>query len=188
MFHGSRTLAEGLRDGLTSETGRVEAWPVELSFQCVTLWDKMNVAAEMFTRAADKADQWAKVLAACPAARAFGQAVLSAPLVVPQSQSVLHLWCALESLFPSVSAELSFRVALYLSQMTTTGPDRKRCFEKVKKGYNVRSRIAHGAKQEVTVEEWCDAWGIVTDTLDAVMRNGKVPKEDAILDGLFGIQ
>lgn len=180
-------MPEGMREGLTSEMGRVEAWPVELSFQCAVIGEKLEVSPQVFTIAGEKAEEWVKIAAAQPSARAFGEAVLSAPLVFPQSQSVLHMWCAVESLFPSVAAELSFRVALYMAQLATKGPDRRAYFERVKKGYNVRSKIAHGAKQDVSGEEWREAWGFLIDALNSVFRTGKAPKEESLLDGLFGL-
>jgi hypothetical protein len=179
-------LPEGMRQGLTSESGRVEAWPVELSFQCAVMANNVTITQEEFTRASEKAAKWLEVVATRPAARAFGQAVLSAPLVSPTSQSVLHMWCAIESLFPSVATELSFRVALYLAQLVADGTGRRAYFERVKKGYNVRSKIAHGAKQDVTGEEWRDAWQFVVDALNAIFKTGQLPKEDELLDGLLG--
>jgi Apea-like HEPN len=179
-------LPEGLREGLTSETGHVEAWPVELCFQCVVLGKRLEVTPQAFARAGEKAEEWMKFASAQQSVRAFGQAVLSARLVFPLSQSVLHIWCAVESLFPSVTAELSFRLALYMAQLAADGPDRRTYFERVKKGYNVRSKIAHGAKQDVTDEEWNEAWGFLTDALKSIFSIGKVPKEQSLLDGLLG--
>jgi hypothetical protein len=181
------TLPEGLRDGLTTETGRVEAWPVELSFQCAVVGDWLKVTSKVFARAAERAEEWVKIATAHESAGAFGHAVLSAPLVFPQEQSVLHMWCAVESLFPSVTTELSFRIALYMAQLAADGQARRSYFERVKKGYNVRSKIAHGAKQAVTGEEWREAWGFLIDALNSIFTSKMVPKEEAILDGLFGL-
>jgi Apea-like HEPN len=179
-------LPEGLQKGLTSEAGRVEAWPVELSFQCMVIQDCLDVTPDAFVKATEKANKWLKISTTQPAARAFGQAVQSAPQVTPHSQSVLHLWCAIESLFPSVTTELSFRVALYMAQLAVVGQKRRAYFERVKKGYNVRSRIAHGSKQDVTSEEWRDTWQFVLDALNAILKKGALPNEDDLLTGLFG--
>jgi hypothetical protein len=179
-------LPEGLRDSLTSDSGRVEAWPVELSFQCAVIGENLKITQDVFGSAVEKATKWMSVASARPATRAFGQAVLSAPLVFPTSQFVLHMWCAIESLFPSIATELTFRVALYMAQLAAAGTGRRAYFERVKKGYNVRSKIAHGAKQEVTADEWRDAWKLVVDALNAIFKTGEPPKENELLDGLLG--
>src|SRR5260370_42645851 len=100
----------------------------------------------------------------------FSDAALSTVMMGSLSQSILHMWCAIESLFPSVGAERSFRVSLYLSQLVSQGAGRRGYFEKVKKGYNTRSKIAHGAKHEASINEWKAAWEIVTDTFNALVR------------------
>ena len=40
----------------------------------------------------------------------------AAPMILPLSQSVLHIWSAIETLFPDVRMELKFRIALYVAQ------------------------------------------------------------------------
>lgn len=178
-------LPEGMRDGLTSETGRVEAWPVELSFQCNILPHALNVTRITFERAVAKAKLWSAVCASQKTVQAFGRAVLAAPTIPSRSQSVLHLWCAIESLFPGVTTELSFRVALYMAQLVAPQGGRQEYFERVKKGYNVRSKIAHGAKQEATVEEWCETWQFVIDAYNAILDNRRLPVEDELIANLL---
>lgn len=72
-------LPVGMRQGLTSEAGRVEAWPVALSFQCTVMANNVTITQKAFTTATVKAAKWLEVVAIRPAARHFGQAVLSAP-------------------------------------------------------------------------------------------------------------
>jgi hypothetical protein len=181
----AKQLPEGIRHGLTSEVGMVEAWPVELSLQIMTIQAGMTVTRQAFEAAGDKAKLWGTVYASQPSARTFGQAILSAPLIPIRSQSILHLWCAIESLFPNVSTESTFRYALYLTELSADRADRRRYFDRVKKAYNVRSKIAHGAKQEATADEWQEVWGFDLDAYSAILARGKLPTEEELLDGLL---
>ena len=178
-------LPLGLQDGITSESAKVEAWPLELSFQCVVLSEKLNVSSQVFENACESAESWSSMMAKHDTIRGFSDATLSAVMMQSLCQSILHMWCAIESLFPSVGAELSFRVSLYLAQLNSHGGGRRSYFEKVKKGYNTRSKIAHGAKHEATIEEWKAAWEIVTEIFSALVKRGSLPSEDALLGDLL---
>ena len=178
-------LPLGMQDGITSDTATVEAWPLDLSFQCVVLPDALRVKGEVFTKACEKAISWSSMIAAQDTLRGFSDAALSTVMMGSLSQSILHMWCAIESLFPSVGSELSFRVSVYLAQLVAQGAGRRAYFEKVKKGYNTRSRIAHGAKHEATIDEWKAAWEIVTDAFSALVRRGLLSTEEALLADLL---
>lgn len=178
-------LPPGMQEGITSNTTTVEAWPLDLSFQCVVLPDTLRVTDEVFMDACNKATTWSSMIATQDTLRGFSDAALSTVMMGSLSQSILHMWCAIESLFPSVGTELSFRVSVYLAQLVSQGAGRRGYFEKVKKGYNTRSRIAHGAKHEATIEEWKAAWEIVMDTFNALVRRGLLSSEEALLADLL---
>jgi hypothetical protein len=178
-------LPVGMQEGITSDTASVEAWPLDLSFQCVVLPDSLQVSSELFSNACDNAFAWSSMIASHDTLRGFSDAALSTVMMSSLSQSILHMWCAIESLFPGVGAELSFRVSLYLAQLVSEGAGRRAYFDKVKKGYNTRSRIAHGAKNEATIDEWKAAWEIVTDTFNALVRRGLLSSEEALLEDLM---
>jgi hypothetical protein len=174
-----------MQEGITSETVKVEAWPLDLSFQCIALADSLKVTEDVFTISCDKAIIWSEMVGSSDTIRGFSDAVLSTVMMNSLSQSILHMWCAIESLFPTVGAELSFRISLYLSQLVSQGAERLAYFENVKKNYNTRSRIAHGAIHEASMGDWTAAWTIVTDTFNALIRKRAHPSEEALLGELL---
>lgn len=71
-----------------------------------------------------------------PLLEVVGEASNAAPKLISLDQSLLHIWSALEALFPTVSAELSFRIALYLSQLISPTGGRLATFETVRNSYS----------------------------------------------------
>jgi len=108
-------LPPGMQEGITSDTATVEAWPLDLSFQCVVLSDALQVTGEVFLDACGRAISWSSMIATQDTLRGFSDAALSTVMMGSLSQSILHMWCAIESLFPSVGSELSFRVSVCLA-------------------------------------------------------------------------
>jgi hypothetical protein len=175
----------GMEIGLTSDAGTLEAWPLELSFQCAVVSDNLSVTEGCFRTAALNAAVWERMLARSPQLRAVRDAVLAAPTLGNQGQSLLHIWSGLEALFPSVSTEVSFRIALYIAQLTSGGSDRLSRYESVRAAYGIRSKIAHGAKNSTTKEEWVQAWGILMNCLNALERRQSFPSEQELLRELL---
>lgn len=95
------------------------------------------------------------------------------------------MWTAIESLFPTVSAEVSFRLGLYLTVLCAGPKARRDFYKKVKVAYGVRSKIAHGALDDVSVEQWFDAWVLLCSCAQAVVSRGVLPSEGELLDELF---
>ena len=108
-------------------------------------------------------------------------AAVAAPTLGNLGQSLLHVWSGLEALFPSVSTEVSFRLALYISQLTASGADRLSCYESVRGAYVTRSKLAHGTKSNVSAQEWNQAWAILMDCLNALHRRERLPSEQELL-------
>ncbi len=75
-------------------------------------------------------------------------------MVLPLGQSVLHVWSAIEALFPEVSTEVTFRTALYLAQLIQSGSARLEVYERVRASYKLRSAITHGSQQNVSADHW----------------------------------
>lgn len=86
--------------GITSGIDTVEAWPYELSFDCRTINDKRNVSVESFNGAAKFADEWIQATNENSALAALESAMTDAPKLSSCAQSILHIWTALESIFP----------------------------------------------------------------------------------------
>jgi hypothetical protein len=179
-------LPEDLRSGLTSDRATLEAWPVQLSFSCHALSDKLDVSTEVFRTAADAARRWSILEGKSAALRVVRDAAQSAPLLSLRDQSLLHIWCALEALFPRVSTEVSFRIGLYLAQLVGTD-HRSKYFAMVRKAYDLRSRIAHGSKGGASSDEWRQAWVLLMDAARSVLRRGALPSEDDLLAELLAL-
>ena len=179
-------LPEGLQSGLTSDSATLEAWPVQLSFSCHALSDKLGLSTEVFRTAANAARRWSILEGKSSALRVVRDAAQSAPLLSLLDQSILHIWCALEALFPRVSTEVSFRIGLYLAQLAGTD-HRSKYFAMVRRTYDLRSRIAHGSKRGVSSDEWRQTWELLMDAAKSVLRRGALPNEDDLLSELLAL-
>lgn len=177
-------LPDGLKSGLMSDTATLEAWPVHLSFSCHVLPERCRLSIDMFRAAAQAARSWTRVESSAPELRVVREAAQSAPLLSSRDQSLLHIWCALEALFPRVSAELSFRIALYLTQLVRANHPSE-YFASVRKAYGLRSQVAHGARRGVSAADWCQAWDLLMSAAKSVLRRGALPDEDDLLSELL---
>ncbi|MEN5150722.1 hypothetical protein [Pseudomonas orientalis] len=178
-------LPGALRTGLKSNQDIVDVWPLELSFDCQTINEKRSVSIESFYVAGKFAAEWLRITASTPSLLALESAMIEAPKLSSRAQSILHIWTALESIFPLVTAEVSFRMALYMAQLNSIGTDRSGYHSRVKRAYNMRSKIAHGAKSNPEFSDWMEAWRLVTDTVTAIVRRGRLPNEEQLLDELL---
>lgn len=175
----------GLREGITNETATVEAWPFELSLQCIVLQKSIGVTAEQFSDAVTWAASWRRLKGESKLLAPLEDAASAAPTLGSRDQSLLHVWCGLEAIFPRVQTEVSFRVALYLSQLCSQGPARRAYFERVRRAYQLRSDIAHGTKRGIALEQWQDGWELLMDCVASVVRRGGLSNEDALLADLL---
>jgi hypothetical protein len=113
-------------------------------------------------------------------------AAVAAPTLGDLGQSLLHIWTGLEALFPSVSSEVTFRIALYIAQLTDIGADRLSRYEAVRTAYSIRSKVAHGTNTAVRIDEWNQAWKLLMDCLNALHRRESLPSEKELLTELLG--
>jgi hypothetical protein len=72
------------------------------------------------------------------------QALTSFHCIPYSSICLLVAWSGLEALF-GVDQEISFRLCLYVANFLKLGDDRYSEFEKLRRSYGDRSRVAHGA-------------------------------------------
>jgi len=72
------------------------------------------------------------------------QALTSFHCIPYPSRRLLVAWSGLEALF-GVDQEISFRLSLYISNFLKSDVDRYVEFEKLRRSYDDRSRVAHGA-------------------------------------------
>lgn len=182
-------LAQGrepkIRSQFTSASGKLEAWPVELSFTCMTRHGTLSFSETQAVEAARLAASWKNLLRQIPALEVMTDAFGSAPQFASRDQSLLHLWTTIESLFPSVNSEVTFRLALYLTILCAAPADRSSFHRRVKAAYGVRSKVAHGTTRAVSDEQWEEAWNLLCECAHAVIRRQGLPSENELLEELF---
>lgn len=178
-------LPEGLREGLTSDMATVEVWPFELSLHVISIGEH-RITSSLFESACNMARRWESLLQHHPPLRAVQDALTGAPTLGSISQSILHIWAGLESLFPSVNTEVSFRLALYLTQLNVTDTDKRMYFSTIQKAYRTRSKIAHGSIEEASTDDWKTTWELLCDACRSVLQRGNLPSEDDLLRELLG--
>jgi hypothetical protein len=165
---------------------RVRTWPI-LSPPTVAVPPEASrgISASMFVTAAKEAPRWLEMVAEQPRLRVLEDALLSAPSVPNVGQGILQMWTGLESLFPTVQTEVSFRLALALTQMKPGGLDRVERFKSIRKAYGFRSKVAHGADMrnatETNLAKWTATWQIMTGTVRALLDRSTLPSEEELI-------
>lgn len=73
-----------------------------------------------------------------------------------------------------------------MAQLNAKGSDRLDYHKRVKKAYDLRSKIAHGVKLDPGLEEWLEAWSLLTDSISSIVGRGGLPDEDTLLEEMLG--
>ncbi len=173
-------LPEGLRSGLISKDVTVEVWPFELTLQTI-LGGNQSISNGLFSKAATDAETWEIMIRQFPVLSTVQNALVTAPMIQDIGQSLLHIWTAIESVFPKVNQEVSFRLALYLSQLSKHEKGRYEYFNYIKKAYGVRSKVAHGGNPNITIDAWMNAWNLLLDLCLSILHRKRLPEEDDLL-------
>jgi len=173
------------REGLRSGEANVEIWPHELSLLCFKIAETQSLEEGAFQQAASRAIQWQTLERGRRELAAFREAVLAAPMLLSTGQSLLHMWCGLEALFPKVSTEVSFRLSLYLAQLVGGTIGRSEAYSRFRKSYDLRSKIAHGKRSEVEDKDWKGTWELIGRAGDAIIARGGLPSEEVLLEELL---
>lgn len=174
-----------IKSSFSSTTGKLTAWPLELSFSCIIRKNAVHLTEDRFEAAARTAEVWQRLSATTESLRALTNAFMSSPLLPTRGQSLLHMWTAIESLFPTVSTEVSFRIALYLTVLCSEPRKRSEFHRKIRSAYTVRSKVAHGAIDDVSVDQWNEAWNLLCQCARAIVIRQSVPTEEELLRELF---
>ncbi|MFS8151638.1 hypothetical protein [Vreelandella titanicae] len=168
-----------------SASAKLEAWPVELSLHCVAIPNAFILTERKFGEAARFAEKWFGLCEMYPAVRAISNAITTAGRLESYEQSILHMWTAMEALFPNVSTEVSFKIALYLAQLCAPPSKKKEFHTQAKKAYSVRSKIAHGSSKKFKHEDWLQSWQLILACVSAIAERGGLPSEENLLDELL---
>ncbi|MCV9944920.1 HEPN domain-containing protein [Rhizobium sp. BT-175] len=180
-------LHQDLREGITHETARVETWPHELTFSCILGSEtSADVTDKALQATSDSLAMWTELERRQPVLRAARKAFVKAPLMPDVSSSILHTWQGIESLFPTVNAEVTFRTSILLAMLLARFEDKVDTFNKSKKSYGVRSKISHGSQAESSMEQWMEAWSLLRDALKSVMLWNRLPSEQDLTMHLVG--
>ena len=161
-------------------------WPLELSFQCTVIPEQLQVDSSTFGTAVPRAHRWLDLASGSSSLALAGDAAAAAPTLAPLSQSLLHIWSGLEALFPSVTTELAFRLALYLAQLSAAERDRTETYDKAREAYRIRSKVTHGSQASVSFSTWIETWELLVLALKSVFSRGQLPKEEELLAELLG--
>jgi len=90
-----------IRQRLQSETNLVEAWPVELSFQCTLIPERLTVDALAFSTAVPRAIRWLELASSNSSLSLAGDAAQSVdPSRLERTRSPVSL-CQLRTLIPN---------------------------------------------------------------------------------------
>lgn len=174
-------LPEGMRDGPKSDELSVEIWPGRLAIHCLARPEGLAIGGEQFVSAVRLAADWRDATNNQRILQGFEQAVLASPTIQPTAQALLHLWTGIESLFPSIQTEVSFRVALLLAALTADGPRRRQKYREIKRAYDLRSKVAHGSRADIEDAEFWAHWDLVLNILRAIATRKAMPDEEALL-------
>lgn len=166
-------------------SGILEAWPMELAFACVTLERELTVSPTQVEQAAAFSSSWGNIESRHPVLKVLSGTLQSAPKLVALDQSLLHIWTGIESLFPTVDSEVSFRVALYVAVLCAAPSERAQLHQFAKSAYRLRSKVAHGTSSEITPEQWLSAWSLLVRCARAIYLRKKLPTEGELLEELF---
>lgn len=123
-----------------------------------------------------------------PTFRHAVDALCTNALLANARMSATMLWSGIEALF-SISSELRFRLAACIAAITEPrGEQRISCYRRVKRLYDFRSRLVHGANADdrLIVEHIVEVRKLLSRLLCLSIEEGSLPHEARIEDLLFG--
>jgi Apea-like HEPN len=182
-----KRLSPEMQNGLTSESGTLEAWAVDLSILLLrTSGQPQEMTSRMCEKVASDFVLWTRLEEKHPVLTLVRKMTNNAPMIPDQGSSILHMWQALESLFPNVSTEVSFRLSLLISQLCAGLETPSGMYRTAKAAYNVRSKIAHGADpNKMTASDWFRAWWVLRTCLSAIIQREQLPTDEKLFEELL---
>jgi hypothetical protein len=180
-----KKMPDGMREGITSKTATVEAWPLDLTLQLVSACGETKTSQPLWAQVASQWQLWKSLEAQYPILNIARRILNSAPTIADIGPSILEIWQAVETLFPTVTSEVSFRLAVLVSQLCTPLRNPGVTYRDTKKKYGVRSKITHGSTSKVSSDDWVGAWDTLCTCLRSVIERKKLPSEDDLLAELL---
>jgi hypothetical protein len=179
-------LPEDKRDGLTSDSATVEVWLHEPSLTCIQIPTLDKLSDGSLHLAHRYAEAWSSREKQYPHLRAVRFALLTAPMISDLSSSLLHLWQGIETLFPNVTTEVSFRIALMIAQLTAGVETAAQTYKRARASYQQRSNAAHGRTRKIGFMQWYEAWRLLSLCMEAVISRDPLPTETDLIGELIG--
>jgi hypothetical protein len=178
-------LPEGMREGITSDTATVEAWEHELSLRLKVFEQSEELTSDIIRKASWMAKQWAALERKHTELKAVRYALETAPRIEHIGSSLLHIWIGLESFFPNVRSEVSFRITLLLAELCSSIKSAGGIYDIAKRSYTDRSNAAHGNLKHIGGVEWGEAWKLLCDCMLAVIQRNNLPDESGLISSLL---
>ena len=190
--HGRSMLHEGLREGITSADTTVSVWPAPYASMTHLRHAQLHneLTPDIFDAATTSYADWRSIGGQNSICSLLEDVLLTAPAIPQKEQSLLHIWTGLEALFPQVQTEVSFRIALYLAQLQQgINSRRPLVFERARRSYQDRSRVAHGSKpkKKGDYDPWLASRTLLLDSVRAILLRGGVPSEEDLIKELLDI-
>jgi hypothetical protein len=157
----------------------VQVWWNQPTLSLLPSGTEVFLDSESAQAAAELLQTWIDLCDRMPRLRVLEEVLVNAPVSVSYPQATLSVWGALESLFPSVQTEVTYRVAMYLTQLVRPS-DPLAYLKSVRSAYGQRSKIAHGSVSSTRDEiaAWRGAWALLCDATLAITRRGGLPAEE----------
>jgi hypothetical protein len=178
-------LPEALKKGLTSESGTLEAWYCDRTWTLVRDASVIDVNPESFASVTSQLTSWRNIEREYPTVNIVRRLFNFAPMIPDDGASILQIWQGIESLFPSVQTEVTFRLALLISQLCSPIQQRTATYKEAKRLYITRSKITHGALAKISDGAWATHWAMLRLCLRAILVRGKLPGEEELMSELM---
>ena len=181
----AKKLPEALKHGLTSAEGKLEAWYCDRTWTLIHHVSSLEIGEDCFTAVISQLDTWKAIEKEYPIVNIVRRLFNFAPMIPDDEASILQMWQGIESLFPSIQSEVTFRLALLISQLCCSVQARRTTYKEAKVLYKTRSQISHGAGSKVDAGDWTAAWALMRLCLRAVLVRGKLPTEEELMSELM---
>lgn len=176
-----------LQSGFRSRDGKIEGWLHEPTLYCISISDSIFLTDTAFVSAVEAAEKWRRLEVSHQQLSVARRALQGCPMIPELSSALLHVWQGIEALFPEISSEVTFRLALLIGQLgAPLHADKRLTYKQVKKSYGHRSRAAHGNELREPYENWRGAWQMLILCLSACLSRGGLPTEEDLTLELLG--
>lgn len=171
------------------EAEQIRFWPLDYTIR-ISSGEKQWLTKDVFKQAVQDVTKWSQIIEQSSQLRTVEKVLLMAPFIgaTDRGQYILHIWSGIETLFPDVQTEVSFRLALYLAQLYCGATDKWQYYKNIKKAYGTRSNITHGTNTGKNVLTDIDgelAWNLLGDACISILQRGKLPGGEELVQEML---